>query len=875
MHRRWVVLFREGSAEQRDLLGGKGANLAEMTNIGLPVPPGFTVTTEACRAYLASGGQVPMGLWQEVRSALTELEAEMGRRFGDPERPLLLSVRSGAKFSMPGMMDTVLDLGLTDPTDAGLAALTNEHFALDSYRRLLQMFGKVVLGIDADLFEEAIGAAKREAGVTDDYQLSAGDLRRLVARCKAIIAAAGLAVPSDPFEQLRLAVLAVFDSWNTPRARAYRRANDIPEDLGTAVNVQAMVFGNVGPDSASGVAFTRDPNTGERGLFGEYLTEAQGEDVVAGVRTPQPLRAMTDDPLFRPAHDELLRHAALLERHYRDMQDLEFTIERGSLWMLQTRTGKRTAQAAVRIALDMADEGLIDRRAAVQRVEPAQLEQLLHPQIDESQPFTLVATGLPASPGAAAGAVIFDPVEARARGEAGDAVILVRTETSADDFPGMEMARGILTARGGMTSHAAVVARGMGKPAITGCGAIEVNADDGRLRAGDLTIQVGEEITIDGTSGRVFLGRVAMVEPDLTGGLDRFLAWADRLRRLGVHANADTPADARRARQAGAEGVGLCRTEHMFFAEGRIDAVRAMILATTDEERDAALLTIEPLQTADFEGIFRAMEGKPVTIRLLDPPLHEFLPDDPEEIARLAAALGLSPAAVEQRVAAHREANPMLGHRGCRLGLAFPAITRMQTRAILGAALTSVAAGMHVEPEIMVPLVADPEELRRQRELIDQTAEAVFAARGRRLPYRVGTMIELPRAALLADQIAAHADFFSFGTNDLTQTTYGLSRDDAGRFLPLYLEQGIFAADPFQVLDRAGVGQLIATATRLGRQTRPGLNLGICGEHGGEPSSIAFAHEIGLDYVSCSPFRLPIARLAAAHAALGQVSRDV
>jgi pyruvate,orthophosphate dikinase len=875
MHRRWVMLFREGSAEQRDLLGGKGANLAEMTNIGLPVPPGFTVTTEACRAYLASGGQVPLGLWDEVRSALAEIEDKMGRRFGDPTCPLLLSVRSGAKFSMPGMMDTVLDLGLTDATDAGLARLTNEHFALDSYRRLLQMFGKVVLGVDADLFEEAIGAARRDAGVTHDNQLSVDDLRRLVARFKEIIAGAGLAVPSEPFDQLRLAVLAVFNSWNTPRARAYRRANRIPEDLGTAVNVQAMVFGNVGPDSASGVAFTRDPNTGAPGLFGEYLTEAQGEDVVAGVRTPQPLRTMADDLILRPAHDELVGYASLLEHHYRDMQDLEFTVERGRLWMLQTRTGKRTAQAAVRIAVDMAGEGLIDRRTAVQRVEPAQLEQLLHPQIDESQPFILVATGLPASPGAATGIVVFDPVEARERGAAGAAVILVRAETSADDFPGIEKARGILTARGGMTSHAAVVARGMGKPAITGCSAIEIDNGAGRFMAGDLTIHVGEEITIDGTTGRVFRGCVAMVEPGLTGGLDRLLTWADRMRRLGVHANADTPADARRAREAGAEGIGLCRTEHMFFGEGRIDAVREMILATTDEERDAALRKIEPLQTADFEGIFREMESKPVTIRLLDPPLHEFLPDDADEVAHLAARLGLTPEAVEQRVAAHREANPMLGHRGCRLGIAFPAVTRMQARAILGAALTCAAEGLHVEPEIMVPLVSDPEELRRQRELIEQTAEAVFAARGRRLPYHVGTMIELPRAALLADEIAAYADFFSFGTNDLTQTTYGLSRDDAGRFLPLYIEQGLFPADPFQVLDRAGVGRLIAMATQLGRQTRPGLVLGICGEHGGDPSSIAFAHEIGLDYVSCSPFRLPIARLAAAHAALGQVSRDV
>ncbi|MFN8593832.1 MAG: pyruvate, phosphate dikinase [Thermomicrobiales bacterium] len=875
MQRRWVSMFQEGSAEQRDLLGGKGANLAEMARIGLPVPPGFTVTTEACRAYLTSGGQVPLGLWDEVRSALGEVERAMGRRYGEDADPLLLSVRSGAKFSMPGMMDTVLDLGLTEVSAAGLATSTNEHFALDSYRRLLQMFGKVVLGVDADLFEAAITDTKRAAGVTYDFELREADLKCLVARFKEIIAAAGFEVPGDPFQQLQMAVMAVFNSWHTPRARAYRHANHIAEDLGTAVNVQAMVFGNIGSDSASGVAFTRNPNTGESGLFGEYLTEAQGEDVVAGVRTPRPLAEMGNDALLSDAHRELVSHASRLEHHYRDMQDLEFTVERGRLWMLQTRTGKRTAQAAVRIAVEMAGEGLIERRTAVQRVEPAQLEQLLHPRIDESQPFTLIATGLPASPGAATGTVVFEPAEARERGSQGESVILVRAETSADDFPGIEKSRGILTARGGMTSHAAVVARGMGKPAITGCAAIEIDPAGQWFTIGNVTINAGDEITIDGTTGRVFQGRVAMVEPGLSKELDRLLSWADRFRRLGVQANADTPRDARRARESGAEGVGLCRTEHMFFGEGRIEAVQAMILATNDEERETALARIEPLQTADFAAIFREMAGRPVTIRLLDPPLHEFLPEDPAEIAAVAAGLGLSADAVSARIDSLREANPMLGHRGCRLGIAYPAITRMQARAILNAALISASAGVDVEPEIMVPLVADPDELRRQRALIEETAEEVFAAQRRRLPYRVGTMIELPRAALLADRIARFADFFSFGTNDLTQTTYGLSRDDAGRFLPLYIEQGIFPADPFQVLDRDGVGQLIATGVRLGRQTKPGLQVGICGEHGGDPSSIAFAHEVGLDYVSCSPFRLPIARLAAAQAALGPVSRDV
>ena len=874
MERTWVMRFDQGRASQRDLLGGKGANLAEMTNLGLPVPPGFTVTTDACRAFLQTG-DIPIDLWDEVNTALRDVEAGMGRRFGDPADPLLLSVRSGAKFSMPGMMDTVLDLGLNDEIVAGLAARTDERFAFDAYRRLVQMFGKVVLGVDADLFEQALADAKTQAGKQSDHELSGAELRALVTRFKAIIAEHELVFPDDPMDQLRGAVLAVFHSWNTPRAKAYRHSNRISEDLGTAVNVQAMVFGNIGPDCCSGVAFTRNPNTGAPELFGEYLVNAQGEDVVAGIRTPQVVSDMAADPIFAPAHRELSAIGNKLETHYRDMQDVEFTVERGKLWMLQTRTGKRTAPAAVRIAVDMAQEQLIDRETAVLRVQPAQLEQLLHPRIDESQPVRVLATGLPASPGAATGIVVFDPAEAKVRGEAGEAVILVRMETSADDFPGMERARGILTAHGGMTSHAAVVARGMGKPAVTGCGAIMIDEAAGSFHVNGTAVRHGEEVTIDGSTGRVITGRVPTIEPALTGGIDTLLAWADEFRTLAVRANADTPDDAQRAREFGAQGIGLCRTEHMFFGADRIEAMRAMILAETDAERADALAVLEPLQRGDFAGMFRAMAGLPVKIRLLDPPLHEFLPHGEEEIAHYAAAVGISVEQVQEEIARYHEANPMLGLRGCRLGITFPAITRMQARAIIGAAIEVANEGIAVEPEIMIPLVGDPEELRLQRALVEATAEEVFAETGRRVAYAVGTMIELPRACLLAGELAAHADFFSFGTNDLTQTALGLSRDDAGMFLPDYVERGIFPDDPFQVLDRRGVGQLIEMATQRGRSAKPGLTVSICGEHGGEPSSIMFCHDAGLDYVSCSPFRLPVARLAAAHAALGEISRDV
>ncbi|MCC6792007.1 MAG: pyruvate, phosphate dikinase [Thermomicrobiales bacterium] len=874
MQRSWVMLFREGRADQRDLLGGKGANLAEMTNLGLPVPPGFTITTDACRAYLASAG-LPAGFWEEVAEALADVEDRIGRRFGDPADPLLLSVRSGAKFSMPGMMDTVLDLGLNDEIAEGLAAATNPRFAYDAYRRLVQMFGKVVLGIDSDHFERALAEAKRQGGKTFDHELTAEELRALVVRFKAIVTEQGQVFPEQPIDQLRQAVVAVFHSWNTPRAKAYRRSNRISESLGTAVNVQAMVFGNIGSDCCSGVAFTRNPNNGEPELFGELLVNAQGEDVVAGIRTPQPVSAMAGDSVFSPAYRELKQIAEQLEAHYTDMQDVEFTVERGRLWMLQTRTGKRTALAAVRIAIDLANEGVIDRRTAVLRVQPAQLQQLLHPRIDESQSLHTLATGLPASPGAATGIVIFDPMEAKERGEAGEAVILVRTETSADDFPGMERARGILTAHGGMTSHAAVVARGMGKPAVTGCGDIAVDEAHGRFNVNGTVVYRGDELTIDGSTGRVILGRVRTIEPSLTGGIEKLLAWADDFRRLSVRVNADTPADARRAREFGAEGIGLCRTEHMFFGQDRIEAMRAMILADTETDRDVALARLEPLQRGDFVGMFREMAGLPVKIRLLDPPLHEFLPQGADEIAHYAAQAGLSVEHVEEEIARFKEANPMLGLRGCRLGIVYPAITRMQARAILGAAIQVAGEGIAVEPEIMIPLVGDPEELRQQRDLVTATAEQLFAETGARIDYRFGTMIELPRACLLAGELAAYSDFFSFGTNDLTQTTLGLSRDDSALFLPNYVEQGIYADDPFQVLEREGVGQLSVMATERGRAAKPDLTVSICGEHGGEPSSIAFCHDAGLDYVSCSPFRLPLARLAAAHAALGELSRDV
>jgi len=874
MDYRWLKHFRDGSSEERDLLGGKGANLAEMTRLGLPVPPGFTVTTEACRHYLDTDSQVPPGLWEEVDAALREIELSRGSRFGDPANPLLLSVRSGAKFSMPGMMDTVLDLGLNDETLPGLIRMTNERFALDAYRRLIQMYGKVVLGVDGDRFEQAIETIKRDTNRAYDVDLTPDDLRRAIFCFREIIAQAGATFPTEPMDQLRGSILAVFRSWNGERARAYRRANNISETLGTAVNIQSMVFGNLGPDSASGVAFTRNPSTGERALFGEYLPEAQGEDVVAGIRTPLPVEQMACDPAFAAAYRELTAFGEKLERHFADMQDLEFTVERGRLWMLQTRTGKRTATAAVKIAVDMALAGSIDQTTAIRRVLPEQIEQLLHPRIDDSLDVDVLATGLPASPGAATGTVVFDREAACERAEAGEAVILVRNETSADDFPGMLCARGVLTARGGMTSHAAVVARGMGKPAVTGCSDLEIDETAGYFTVHGLTVHTGDALTIDGSTGRVMLGTVPTIAPGLTADLETLLTWADRHRRLGVRANADTPEDAHHARDLGAEGIGLCRTEHMFFGDGRIDAIREMILAEDDQQRAAALARLEPLQVADFTQLFETMHGYPVTIRLLDPPLHEFLPHDEHEIERIAADLSQPVEHVKTVIASHWEANPMLGLRGCRMGLIYPEITVMQTRAIMRAAIDCAGRGIRIEPELMVPLVATTEELRRQRELIEETAATVMADAGVHIDYRIGTMIEVPRAAILAGKIAEYADFFSYGTNDLTQTTFGLSRDDSARFLPTYVEQGVLDADPFQILDQEGVGELIVCAKERGRATKPNLTTGICGEHGGEPSAIAFCHQIGLDYVSCSPYRVPIARLAAAHAALGEITRD-
>ncbi len=884
---KWVYLFggerTEGSADARNLLGGKGANLAEMARIGLPVPPGFTITTEACRFYYEQDGAFPEGLQEQVTQGLAHIEEIVGRRFGDPANPLLVSVRSGARVSMPGMMDTVLNLGLNDETVFGLAqAAANERFAWDSYRRFIQMYGDVVLGIDHHLFEEAIENRKLEKDATSDIELEADDWRELVVRFKEIVAQeTGHPFPQDPHDQLWGAIRAVFGSWNSERAKVYRRLNRIPDDWGTAVNVQAMVFGNLGERSATGVAFTRNPATGEKALYGEFLVNAQGEDVVAGIRTPQHLtraarKAAGDDT---PAMEEVMPDvfaelkalAERLERHYRDMQDIEFTVEEGRLWLLQTRAGKRTAKAAIKIAVDLAEEGLISREEAVMRVEPEALDQLLHPTLDPDAPREVIAKGLPASPGAASGIVVFHADEAERLAREGRDVILVRAETSPEDIHGMHAARGILTSRGGMTSHAAVVARGMGRPCVVGAGTIFVDAAAGRFNVGGRIIRAGDEITIDGTTGEVILGRVPTRAPALSGEFAVLMRWADAVRRMGVRANAETPTDAATARRFGAEGIGLARTEHMFFEPERIPIVREMILATSRAEREQALARLLPYQRADFLAIFREMAGLPVTIRLLDPPLHEFLPKEKAEFEEVARSSGFNVAELKRRAAELDEANPMLGHRGCRLAVTYPEIAEMQTRAILEAAITlKREEGKEVLPEIMVPLVADAAELAVVKERITTTAEAVFAEQGMRVTYRVGTMIELPRAALTADEIAVHASFFSFGTNDLTQMTYGLSRDDAARFLPYYLEHKIFPADPFAVLDEKGVGQLVRIAAERGRARRADLKLGICGEHGGNPTSIALCEKIGLDYVSCSPYRVPIARLATAQAAIAE-----
>jgi pyruvate, orthophosphate dikinase len=857
MGTRYVYDFSEGGGLGRELLGGKGLGLAEMTAIGLPVPAGFTVTTKACREYMRLGGSLPEGLDGEVVDAVARLEERTGKRFGDAADPLLLSVRSGAAVSMPGMMDTILNLGLNDEAVEGLARATgNERFAFDAYRRLVQMFGEVVGGADGDLFERELTALKAERGVTQDVELDADDLRKLVTRYQELYAD----FPQDAREQLERAVQAVFDSWETPRAQVYRRANEIPDDLGTAVNVVQMVFGNKGESSGTGVAFTRDPSTGEPGLWGEFLANAQGEDVVAGIRTPEPIAAMRER--FPEAFEQLTATMARLEEHYREMQDIEFTVEEGTLYLLQTRTGKRTAAAALRIAVDLVSEGLLTQEEAVARVDPQQLDQLLHPMIDPKADYEVAAKGLNASPGAATGKIVFDADRAQELGSAGEAVVLVRTETTPDDIHGIIEARGVLTAHGGMTSHAAVVARGMGKPCVSGCEALSIDLAARRVRLGEHDLGEGDVLTIDGGTGEVIVGEVPLVPPQIDESFETLLSWADSVRRLRVRANADTPEDAAKAREFGAEGIGLCRTEHMFMAEERLPLVRAMILSSSEEERRRELERLLPFQQADFEGIFTAMAGLPVTIRLLDPPLHEFLPPleeaESEERAR--------------RIRALREANPMLGTRGCRLGLLYPEIYEMQVRAIVRAALAvAEATGEAPLVEIMHPLVGFAEELRRLRRLTLDTASAELEQASRQLDYLVGTMIELPRACLRADVIAAEADFFSFGTNDLTQTTLGFSRDDAeGKFLTHYLEDRILEANPFETLDVSGVGDLMRIAVERARGVDSEIKLGICGEHGGDAPSVAFCHELGLAYVSCSPYRVPLARLAAAQAVLAE-----
>ncbi len=871
----------DGKREMKSVLGGKGANLAEMTNIGVPVPPGFTIAAGCCMEYLQRGARSE-GLEAQVSQALAKLQEAAGRKFGDASNPLLVSVRSGAAVSMPGMMETILNLGLNDRTVVGLARQSgNARFAYDSYRRFLQMYGDVVLGVPIHDFEDLLRAKRMTTGAETDADLSEDSLRNLVEEYKALIRhKTGSAFPMDPAEQLWGAIEAVWKSWTLKKAVDYRRVNAIPETLGTAVNIVAMVFGNMGEDSGTGVAFTRDPSTGERVFYGEFLVNAQGEDVVAGIRTPLHISEMAEK--LSGAYQELMRVQEVLEQHFREMQDIEFTVERGSLYLLQTRTGKRTAAAAIRIARDMVDEGLIKESEAIQRVNAAHLDQLLHPVIDPSARATALATGLPASPGAASGMAVFDPDVAETRAARGDAVILVREETTPEDFHGIVASRAVLTSRGGMTSHAAVVARGMGKCAVVGCKELEVSAERREFSVNGTRIAEGEWITLDGATGRVFAGDLPTVPSEvvrvingqlpashapLHAAFARLLGWADEVRRLKVRANADTPKDARVARAFGAQGIGLCRTEHMFFEGDRIHAMREMIVARDEAGRRRALARLQPMQRADFAAIFEAMSGFPVNIRLLDPPLHEFLPHGGEESKLLARQLKLTREELSRIVESLRESNPMLGHRGCRLGITYPEITEMQGRAIFEAAVRSTRRGVDVQVEIMIPLVATVKEFEHQRAILDECHNQVAKAMGFEIKYQIGTMIELPRAALTASEIAAHAEFFSFGTNDLTQTTLGLSRDDAGRFLPAYVERGILPEDPFQVLDTTGVGKLIRIAVEDGRAARPGLKTGICGEHGGEPRSIDFCHEVGLDYVSCSPFRVPIARLAAAQSA--------
>ena len=885
----WVFGFgggtADGDASMKNLLGGKGANLAEMAKLGLPVPPGFTISTAVCTAYYELEREYPTTLSPQVDAALAAIERESGKGFGDPENPLLVSVRSGARASMPGMMDTVLNLGLNEASVKGLASLAGERFAYDSYRRFIQMYSNVVLGLSHDTFEYILDDYKERQGFELDTEMQAEDWKAIIVSYKeAVEKDLGKPFPDDPKEQLWGAISAVFGSWMNDRAITYRKLNDIPAEWGTAVTVQSMVFGNLGETSATGVAFTRDPSNGEAIFYGEYLINAQGEDVVAGIRTPAPIsreRADTlkssDSPLeeaMPPVYAQLRDVANTLERHYKDMQDLEFTVENDRLYMLQTRSGKRTAAAALKIAVDMAREGLITEEEAVLRLEPSQLDQLLHPTIAENAKRDVIVTGLPASPGAAVGKVVFDSEEAFAMAEKGEDVILVRIETSPEDIKGMHAARAIVTARGGMTSHAAVVARGMGRPCVCGAGGLQIDMAKGVFRVMGREIKKGEIITVDGAAGQVMLGAVEMSQPDLSGDFGTLMGWADKVRKLKVRANAETALDARTAVEFGAEGIGLCRTEHMFFDAERIPEVRAMILANDEKGRRESLAKLLPMQRSDFEELFRILGDMPVTIRLLDPPLHEFLPHNDADMDEVAKASGVSVDELKRRAGELHESNPMLGHRGCRLGITYPEIYEMQARAIFEAAVNvAKETGRQPIPEVMIPLVATHKELSILKAVVDAAAKAVFAETGTTLEYMVGTMIELPRAALQAGEIAKSAEFFSFGTNDLTQTTLGISRDDAGRFLKIYEDRGIYEKDPFVTLDQAGVGELVNIAAERGRKTRPGIKLGICGEHGGDPASVAFCHRSGLDYVSCSPYRVPIARLAAAHAALKESAK--
>ena len=869
---KWVYLFKEGNADMRNLLGGKGANLAEMTNLGMPIPQGFTVTTEACTDYYTSGKQITEEIQGQIFEALKWLEEENGKKFGDTEDPLLVSVRSGARASMPGMMDTILNLGLNDISVEGFAKKTgNPRFAYDSYRRFIQMFSDVVMEVPKSFFEKIIDEVKEAKGVHYDTELTADDLKELITRFKKVYSDAmdGAEFPQDPKVQLMEAVKAVFRSWDNPRAIVYRRMNDIPGDWGTAVNVQTMVFGNMGETSGTGVAFTRNPSTGAKGIYGEYLINAQGEDVVAGVRTPQPITKLAED--MPDCYEQFMSLAMKLENHYRDMQDMEFTIQEGKLFFLQTRNGKRTAQAALQIACDLVDEGMITEEEAVCRIEAKSLDQLLHPTFnkDALAQGQIIGSALPASPGAAAGKVYFTAEEAKAAHEKGERVVLVRLETSPEDIEGMHAAEGILTVRGGMTSHAAVVARGMGTACVSGCGEIKIDEEAKKFELGGHVIVEGDYISLDGSTGNIYLGDIKTEDASVSGNFGRLMAWADKYRTLKVRTNADTPADTRNAVKLGAEGIGLCRTEHMFFEPERIPKIRKMILSDTVEAREEALSELIPFQKGDFKAMYEALEGRPMTVRYLDPPLHEFLPTDPEDIEALAKDMGLTAEAIQAKCDELHEFNPMMGHRGCRLAVTYPEIAKMQTRAVMEAAIeVKEEKGYDIVPEIMIPLVGEKKELKFVKDVVVATAEQVKAEKGSDMQYHIGTMIEIPRAALLADEIAEEAEFFSFGTNDLTQMTFGFSRDDAGKFLDAYYKAKIYESDPFARLDQNGVGKLVSMAVENGRKVRPDIKLGICGEHGGDPSSIEFCHKNGLNYVSCSPFRVPIARLAAAQAAI-------